>query len=230
MKPPAHVNDVVGDAIEDSGTGSRIGSHTPPGEVERKHAKGASLEPDVEKELIRKCQAGDARFYEPLVRAYEGPGMRLATGMMGNLDDARDALQEAFVKVFHSLDRFDVRRPFGPWFYQVVRNQCRDMLRSRKARFKLETVDERLEFRPADPERGPERVRQRAAAKDLLWRALERVGTEHREVLVLKELQGLRYNEIAAILDVPEGTVASRLFHARRALKQVLEEMGIRYP
>jgi RNA polymerase sigma-70 factor (ECF subfamily) len=104
------------------------------------------------------------------------------------------------------------------------------MLRSRKARFKVETVDERLELRPADPERGPERQRQRAAAKDLLWRALERVGTEHREVLVLKELQGLRYNEIAAILDVPEGTVASRLFHARRALKQVIEEMGIRYP
>jgi RNA polymerase sigma-70 factor, ECF subfamily len=191
---------------------------------------GAALEPEVEKELIRKCRAGDPRFYEPLVRAYEGPGMRLATGMMGNLDDARDALQEAFVKVFHNLGRFDLQRPFGPWFYQILRNQCRDMLRTRQARFRLETVDERLELRPADAERGPERVRERSAAKELLWRGLERVGAEHREVLVLKELQGLRYHEIAEILDIPEGTVASRLFHARRALKQSLEELGIRYP
>lgn len=191
---------------------------------------GAALEPEVEKELIAKCRAGDARFYEPLVRAYEGPGMRVATGMMGNLDDARDALQEAFVKVYHSLERFDLRRPFGPWFYQILRNQCRDMLRSRGARFRIETVDVRLELRPADPERGPERARQRAAASELLWRGLERVGQEHREVLVLKELQGLSYNEIAVILEIPEGTVASRLFHARRALRVALEEMGVQHP
>ncbi len=191
---------------------------------------GVPLEPDVEKELIRKCRAGDARFYEPLVRAYEGPGMRVATGMMGNLDDARDALQEAFVKVYHNLSRFDLRRPFGPWFYQILRNQCRDMLRSRQARFRLETVDERLEYRPADPEAGPERRRERAAARELLWKGLEKVGAEHREVLVLKELQGLKYNEIAEILDIPEGTVASRLFHARRALREALDSMGIEYP
>lgn len=191
---------------------------------------GVPLEPDVEKELIRKCQAGDVRFYEPLVRAYEGPGMRVATGMMGNLDDARDALQEAFVKVYHNLSRFDLRRPFSPWFYQILRNQCRDMLRSRQARFRLETVDERLEYRPADAEAGPERRRERAAAKELLWKGLERVGAEHREVLVLKELQGLKYNEIAEILEIPEGTVASRLFHARRALREALDTMGIQYP
>lgn len=184
----------------------------------------------MERELIIKCRAGDARFYEPLVRAYEGPGLRVAVGMMGNLDDARDALQEAFVKVFHNLERFDLRRPFGPWFYQILRNQCRDMLRSRGARFRMETVDERLETRPADPEDGPERARERTVARELLWRGLERVGEEHREVLVLKELQGLRYNEIAEILDIPEGTVASRLFHARRALRQAMEEIGVRYP
>ena len=191
---------------------------------------GAALEPEVERELIVKCRAGDARFYEPLVRAYEGPGMRVATGIMGNLDDARDALQETFVKVYHSLGRFDLRRPFGPWFYQILRNQCRDMLRSRGARFRIETVDVRLELRPADPERGPERARQRAAASELLWRGLERVGQDHREVLVLKELQGLSYNEIAVILEIPEGTVASRLFHARRALRAALEEMGVQHP
>jgi RNA polymerase sigma-70 factor (ECF subfamily) len=104
------------------------------------------------------------------------------------------------------------------------------MLRSRQARFKLEVLDERLELRPEDTERGPERTRQRSAAKEILWRALEQVGEEHREILVLKELQGFRYNEIAQILDIPEGTVASRLFHARRALKDALESMGAEFP
>jgi RNA polymerase sigma-70 factor, ECF subfamily len=188
--------------------------------------EGAALQPDIERELIRKCKAGDSRFYEPLVRAYEPSGLRLALAMLGNMEDARDALQDAFVKTYESLHRFDLRRPFGPWFFQILRNHCRDMLRSRQARFRLEVLDEKLELRPADGERGPERQRERAAARELLWRALERVGEEHREVLVLKELQGFRYNEIARILDIPEGTVASRLFHARRALREALEEMG----
>ena len=188
------------------------------------------MQPDLERELIRKCKAGDAQFYEPLVRAYEPAGLRLAAAMLGNLDDARDALQDAFVKTYEALHRFDLRRPFGPWFFQILRNHCRDMLRSRQARSRVESPDENLELRPADAESGPERVRQRAAAKDLLWQAMDEVGAEHREILVLKELQGFRYHEIAEILDIPEGTVASRLFHARRALKDALEAIGAEFP
>ncbi len=186
--------------------------------------------PDVERELIRKCKAGEARFYEPLVRAYEQPGLRLAMGMLGNPEDARDALQNAFVKAYEAIARFDLKRSFGPWFFQILRNQCRDQLRSRKARFRLEALDERLELRPADPETGPERRRERARARELLWEALEHIGDEHREILVLKELQGFRYGEIATVLEIPEGTVASRLYHARRALKEALKEMGATYP
>lgn len=186
--------------------------------------------PEVEQELIRKCKAGDSRFYEPLVRAYEQPGLRLALGMLGNVEDAKDALQIAFVRAYQAMGRFDVNRPFGPWFFQILRNQCRDSLRSRKARFRLEALDERLELRPADPEKSPERRRERAHAREILWAALEHIGDEHREILILKELQGFRYGEIATILEIPEGTVASRLYHARRALKEALVEMGAEYP
>lgn len=191
---------------------------------------GGRLLPDVERELLKKCLAGDARFFEPVVRAYERPAMRVALGMMGNPDDARDALQEAFVKAWQSLPRFDIKRPFGPWFFQILRNQCRDRLRGRQARFRLEALDERLELRPADPEKGPERRRQRRAARELLWQALEVLPEDHREILVLKELEGFRYAEIAGILEIPEGTVASRLFHARKALHGALEGMGATYP
>jgi len=188
------------------------------------------LQSEVEVELVRKCRNGDSRFFEPLVRAYEGPGLRVATGMLGNVEDARDALQEAFVKVFRSLPKFDTRRAFGPWFYQILRNQCRDMIRARTSRGNREIRDERLEFRAADSELGPERARERSAAREVLWRGLERVGEDHREILVLQELEGFRYPESAEILGIPEGTDASRLYHARRALKSALEELGVTYP
>ncbi|MEZ4417339.1 MAG: RNA polymerase sigma factor [Gemmatimonadota bacterium] len=184
------------------------------------------MQPEVERELIAKCRAGGPRFFEPIVRAYEGPGLRLALGMLGDADEARDAVQDAFVKAWQSLARFDPKRPFGPWFFQILRNRCRDLLRSRQARFKVEVLDENLERNPDDAANRPDHVRERAARRELLWKALEQVAPEHREVLVLKELEGFRYQEIASILDIPDGTVASRLFHARRALKEALEMMG----
>lgn len=187
--------------------------------------------PDVERELLRKCQGGNARFFEPIVRAYEPRGMRIALGMTGNADDARDALQDAFVKTWRSLDRFDLERPFGPWFFQILRNQCRDLLRRRQAQFRVEVLDDgALADMAADPEDGPERRQERKEAKEMLWRALEQIDEDQREVIVLKELEGFRYGEIAAILNVPEGTVASRLFHARRALADALRTSGATYP
>ncbi len=181
---------------------------------------------EVERELIAKCRAGGPRFFEPIVKAYEGPGMRLALGMLGNSDEARDAVQDSFVKAWQSLPNFDVRRPFGPWFFQILRNRCRDLLRSRQARFKVEVLDEHLERNPDDPAHRPDRVRERSASAEILWRALEQIAEEHREVLVLKELEGFRYQEIASILGVPDGTVASRLFHARKALREALVNLG----
>ncbi|HUH12881.1 MAG TPA: sigma-70 family RNA polymerase sigma factor [Longimicrobiales bacterium] len=193
-------------------------------------APARGLEPSLERELIRKCLSGDARFYEPLVRAYERPALRVALGILGNGDDAQDALQEAFVKAYQALGRFDLQRRFEPWFYQILRNQCRDVLRSRASRGIHEVADPHVQRRPAGPEASPESQRQRRAARDLLWSALERLDEGQREILVLKELKDLRYGEIAAILAIPEGTVASRLFNARRALKEVLEEMGATWP
>ncbi len=185
---------------------------------------------EVERELIRQCKGGGPQYYQPIVRAYEGAGLRLALGMMGNTEDARDALQEAFVKAWHALPKFDLKRPFGPWFFQILRNQCRDMLRSRQARFRVETLDERMDAHAAGEDVDPEARRRRKAAREVLWQGLERIGPEHREILVLKELEGFRYAEIASILSIPDGTVASRLYHARRALKAALDEMGAEYP
>jgi RNA polymerase sigma-70 factor, ECF subfamily len=182
-------------------------------------------------ELIRKCQAGQPQFYEPLVRAYEVEARRVALGILRDPDAAGDAVQESFIKAYRGLSGFELGRDFRPWLLRIVRNQCRDMLRRGKAGPGLERITPQLEERVGSAsEAEAERSVRRAEAKDLLWAALGRISVDHREVLVLKELEGLAYEEIAAALGVAEGTVASRLYHARRALRAALEEMGVEYP
>jgi RNA polymerase sigma-70 factor, ECF subfamily len=183
----------------------------------------------IHAELVRKCQAGEHQFYEPLVHAYEPEARRVALGILRDPDAAEDAVQESFIKAYRGLVGFDPERPFRPWFLRIVRNQCRDMLRRGKTGPPLERITPLLTERVAGDDDAA-RARRRTDAKDLLWVGLGRISVEHREVLVLKELEGLGYAEIAVALAVPEGTVASRLYHARRALRTALDEMGVEYP
>ncbi len=188
-----------------------------------------ALERTLERELIRKCREEGPRFYEPLVRAYEGPALRVATGMLGDRGTARDAVQDAFLRAWEGLDGFDADRPFAPWFFRILRNRCRDLHREERAR---EEREERAVRETAADGAGRDgrRRQERREAREAVWRGLERLGDGHREVLVLKELEGFSYGEIAEVLEIPEGTVASRLYHARSALREVLEEMGVDYP
>jgi RNA polymerase sigma factor (sigma-70 family) len=183
-------------------------------------------------ELIRKCQAGQQQFYEPLVRAYEPEARRVALAILRDPDAAVDAVQESFIKAYRALDRFELGRDFRPWFLRIVRNQCRDMLRRGRTGPELERITPLLEERVGEPDGAgdAETERRRQEAREVLWAGLGRISVEHREVLVLKELEGLAYGEIAEALGVPEGTVASRLYHARRALRTALENMGVTYP
>lgn len=196
-----------------------------PATLPRTHVTDQALEA----ELIRKIREGRSQFYEPLVRAYEPVALRVAVSILGDPDVARDAVQKAFIKAYGALDRFELGRSFRPWFLQILRNQCRDELRRRKAGFEVKRLDAVLVQRLAGDE-SPERDRRRTEAREILWRGLGRISVEHREVLVLKEIEGLSYGEIAEAEGIPEGTVASRLYHARRALKEALEEMGVEYP
>jgi len=150
--------------------------------------------------------------------------------MLGSVDEARDAVQDAFIKAWESLHRFDITRPFGPWFFRILRNQCHDVIRSRRSRERHEVRDEQIEVRPAGSSPDPARLHERSEASLLLWSALNELADEHREILVLKELQGFRYSEIADILEIPEGTVASRLYHARDGLREALVAMSAEYP
>ncbi len=184
----------------------------------------------VERELLLKCRAGDAEAYEPIVRAYEGRLYGLAIGLVRNTEDARDLVQDSFVRAFRSLDLYDLERPFVTWIMSVCRNLCIDFLRRRRYPLSLDGDDDENPPQIADPGAATDRATLSAETRDLIWRALARLDEDHREVLILKDIQELEYGEIAQILNIPQGTVASRVYYARRSLRDELEQMGVEYP
>lgn len=162
------------------------------------------LDPDPE--TVRAAAAGDVDAFESLVRTFQEPVWRFLRGMVGDPMLAEDLAQETFVRAFYRLDTFGFRARFSTWLFQVARNVAVDALRSRERRRLLPL---RLGPPPVAP--GPE-LRSEVAA------AVASLSPKLREALLLVEVMGFSCREAGAILGVPEGTIKSRLYHARRAL------------
>lgn len=173
--------------------------------------------------LIVRCRAGSAAAYEPLVRRYEADGLALAGALLGDADEAQDAVQDAFVKAYRSLNRLAEGSEFGPWFSRILRNLCLDRLRSAPRRSRVKW-DEAAVDRVAWSEPAGSVVIEQEQLAAVVQRALDRLSVEHRDVLVLKEIEGLSYAAIAGMTNTSPGTVGSRLFHARAALRKIMEE------
>lgn len=183
------------------------------------------MDTQTEWELIRRCRTGSTVAFEPLVRGHEGRALALAQALLGDADEAADAVQEAFVKAYRTLGRMREGSAFGPWFRAILRNHCLDRLRSprrRQERWSEETMDREAWSEPT----GQVQV-EREQLGVAVQEALAALSPEHREILVLKEIEELSYAEIAEATGIPAGTVASRLYHARAALKKVLVSRGI---
>lgn len=182
-----------------------------------------SLELENEREIIRRWKRGDKRAYEILVRRHMTDAYLVAYGYVGNPEDARDLSQEAFVKVYQARARFDEERPFYPWLYRVLRNHCLNFLRRGRVEVSIDDENMRRELTSKQPTvleniEGEERRR-------LVRAAVARLSDDHREIIVLKNFKDCSYKEIAEILDIPIGTVMSRLFYARQALRALVEEI-----
>jgi RNA polymerase sigma-70 factor, ECF subfamily len=176
----------------------------------------------TEWDLIARCRAGSAAAYEPLVRQYEARGLALAGTLLGDADDAQDAVQDAFIKAYRSLNRLAEGSDFGPWFRSILRNLCLDRLRAAPRRARVAWDDAAVDRAAWTEPAGPVAIAsERRIAR--MRAALERLSVEHRDVLVLKEVEGMSYAEIAQLTGTPAGTVGSRLYHARAALKKILE-------
>lgn len=160
-------------------------------------------------DALRACRAGDRQAFRHLVESYQRQAIGHATGILGNREDALDAVQDAFFDAFQALKRFDLSRKFYPWFYVILRNRCYKLASARTKR-ETESIEDTEILEPAAGVPREELL--------LLERALMELDPEDREIITLKHLDGLSYQELAERLQIPEGTVMSRLFHARKLL------------
>ena len=177
--------------------------------------------------LVRRTRAGDTRAFGILVERYMRRAYYAALGLVGSSEDALDLSQEAFVRAFRARHTIDPDRPFYAWLYQIIRRLCFNHTRDRRTRRRgIEAAGDWLVEQATSRTAGmrPDRALEQAEARRRVAAALESLSDRDREVLVLKEFEGLRYREIAEILGVPIGTVMSRLYSARRRLAAALEE------
>ena len=185
----------------------------------------------TESELVRAAQAGDQSAFGQLVTANQAMVYSLAYRMTGNPEDAADLTQEAFLNAWRSLGTFEGQSAFSTWIYRLTSNACIDFLRREKRRnsFSMTLEDEEDEDRQADlPDDrwSPQRELERQEAQEAVRQGLAALSPEHREVLILRELEGLSYAEIAQALDLEEGTVKSRIARARLSLRDFLIKSG----
>lgn len=181
---------------------------------------------------VARFQAGDESAFEPLVARSEAEIFRLARRMLGDSEDALDAAQETFLRAYRGLRSFRGEAAFRSWLIGIAINVCRNKrgsAASRARRLSVPLLDEDPESGAAvghdlaDPRPGPEAAAHGAEIQRALERALATLAGEHREILLLREMEGLEYDEIARALGCPLGTVKSRLCRARTALREALE-------
>ena len=174
-----------------------------------------TYDPLEEQSIVRKAQAGDLVAFEVLIRRHERQVLGLCYHMLGNLEDAKDASQDIFLKLHQQLGRFDYVRDFTPWLLTVVMNQCRDRLRARRP-------TETLEFVPlADVSRNPEALVRFAQQWALLKDAIAALPERERLALEMRELEELSSADVAARLGITEETVRSQVSKAKAKLKKL---------
>ncbi len=169
----------------------------------------------TEGELVQQVLGGYPGAYAEIFTRHRERAFALAFQYLRDREDAKDVVQEAFIKAYQNLKHFETGRSFGPWLLTIVRNLCIDLIRKRKHE-SPDGLPEVLPDRRGSPADG-------SVLKQEVWAALSRLSPQHREIIFLRDYQGHSYNEIAEILRIPLGTVMSRLHHARRSLMAVLE-------
>jgi RNA polymerase sigma-70 factor (ECF subfamily) len=182
--------------------------------------------------LLRRCRAGESGAWEQLVRQYHRRVFSICYRFTGSSDEAQDLTQEAFIRMYRSLDSYDIgRAAFMTWVATLTRNLLIDNYRRSKPQRQTDSLDSAgcddpdavpLAETLSDPSAGPEARLQAREARELVHAALQKISPELREAVILRDLQDMDYKEIAAVLKVPEGTVKSRINRGRTELARLL--------
>lgn len=188
--------------------------------------------------LISKCRAGDQGAFRELVERYQRKVYGIAFGMLHNADDAMDITQEVFIRVFGCLDHFKGSSSFYTWLYRIGVNLCIDHLR-KQAKSQTVDYDDALDhdcegaedLLPGTWAMNPGKAMDRKELSQMIQSALETLSPTHRAVLLMREVDGLSYSDMAEVMQCNKGTIMSRLFHARRRMQGALMAMmGERNP
>lgn len=177
---------------------------------------------EFELEIIKSVLDGKLEAFETLVRAHEKTVYNLALRMTGSVEDAQDMTQETFIKVYRSLSSFRADSKFSVWIYRIASNVCCDFLRVRNRRSAVsltvgdESTDSTLDI--CDEAASVDRALADSLTRDAIRRGLDTLPDEQRHILLLREINGLSYEEIAKVLALEKGTVKSRIFRARKKL------------
>jgi RNA polymerase sigma-70 factor, ECF subfamily len=181
---------------------------------------------DDDREAVRQVQAGDREAFEPLVEKYKRKVFRLAYQVLRDQEEALDVAQEAFVKAFRALPAFKGDSAFYTWLFRITMNVALDRKRQRATRARsLGTEDvppEEWERTAVSTDPDPEDVATGAERRERIRKGLDSLSEHHRTIIILSDIEGLQYREIAEVLGIPMGTVMSRLHHARKRLRETL--------
>lgn len=184
-----------------------------------------------DRELVERARAGDSSAFEALVTKYQQRVYNLALRMTCNEEDAFDLAQEAFLKAWRGLETFQYESAFSTWLYRLTSNACLDFLRAQKRKKTVSLTyeddeGEETQIDVLDPAPTPEQAALASEDREQLRRALDALDDESREIITLRVIDDLRYDQIAEVLGIKEGTVKSRLSRAREKLKKKLLLIG----
>lgn len=185
-----------------------------------------TLEGCDDQQLISLSQKGDKEAFGILVERYMRRAYYVALGFVGSHEDALDLSQEAFVRSYRAIKRFTLGKRFFTWYYQILRNLCFNFLRRRKRgtyNFSEMPENEVLQIRD-ESEDTPDKIVEKKELINKLWEAIQSLSESDREIIVLRDIEGLSYLEIADALECPAGTVMSRLYYARKKLALQMRE------
>jgi len=175
---------------------------------------------------IEKAKQVSESDFEALILSCQGKAYSMAYRYFNNPEDAMDALQESFLKIYRSLHTFKGESSFQTWVYRIVANTCCDMLRKKKARISTESFikydgEEEYTLDVVDQEKGPEEWLEQQEMTKYLMVCLEKLPLEQKEIIILRDIQGFSYEEISEILSIHVGTVKSRISRSRLKLREI---------